>query len=149
MEVRGELMHNHLWGYKNNQDELVRTLMSFRPAALLEVFVRHHRECIGEWDVVTCVPSVKRVALEPIVRSIPELARGYRQVLQELPGRPSHQLSVEHFEVIEPLNGRRVLLLDDTCTSGAAVFSSVEAIRRAGGEVVGPVVIGRFVDSTK
>lgn len=146
MEVLGSLIHDHLRNYKDSNNELVRQWMGSRLAALLALFLDRHRSCVGDWDLVTCVPSVKRVALEPIVRSVPELARGYRQVLRERPGRPSHQPSVEHFAVTYPVSGKRVLLLDDTFTTGAALFSSTAAIRQEGGLVIGPVVIGRYVD---
>lgn len=146
MEVLGSLIHDHLRSYKDTQSEFVRQWMGSRLAALLALFFDRHRSCVGEWDLVTCVPSVKRVALAPIVSRVPDLARDYRQVLREWPGRAAHQLSVEHFAVTGPVSGKRVLLLDDTFTTGAALFSSAAAIRQAGGSVIGPVVIGRFVD---
>jgi orotate phosphoribosyltransferase len=40
-----------------------------------------------------------------------------------------------------PVEGRRVLAVDDTSTTGASVLTAVEALRAAGAEVVGVAVI--------
>jgi hypothetical protein len=112
------------------------------------VFFAGHRQCVGEWDAVTCVPSAERAALDTVVARVGALAGELRQVLAERPGGPERELSVERFSVTSEVTGTRVLLLDDTFTSGSAVFSAAAALRRAGATVVGPVVIGRFVDPT-
>jgi orotate phosphoribosyltransferase len=39
------------------------------------------------------------------------------------------------------ISGRRVLAVEDTCTSGGSVLSAVEAMREAGAEVVGVAVV--------
>ena len=40
-----------------------------------------------------------------------------------------------------PVDGRRVLAVEDTCTTGGSVLTAVEALRDAGAEVVGVAVI--------
>ena len=40
-----------------------------------------------------------------------------------------------------PVGGRRVLAVEDTCTTGASVLTAVEALRDAGADVVGVAVI--------
>lgn len=40
-----------------------------------------------------------------------------------------------------PVAGRRVLAVEDTCTTGGSVLTAVEALREAGAEVVGVAVI--------
>lgn len=37
--------------------------------------------------------------------------------------------------------GRRVLVVEDTSTTGGSVMTAVEAVREAGGEIVGVAVI--------
>jgi hypothetical protein len=148
MEVKGGLLHDHLRGYKDAGDATVRDRMSTRLAGLLSVFFAGHRRCVGEWDAVTCVPSVERAALDVVVARVGALAGDLRQLLAERPGGPEREMSVERFSVTSEVTGTRVLLLDDTFTSGSAVFSAAAALRRAGATVVGPVVIGRFVDPT-
>lgn len=54
-------------------------------------------------------------------------------------------LATARFAVTRSVNGERILLLDDTFTSGATLFSAVAALRDAGAQVVGPVVLGRHV----
>ena len=39
------------------------------------------------------------------------------------------------------VKGRRVLAVEDTCTTGGSVMTAVEALREAGAEVVGVAVI--------
>ena len=39
------------------------------------------------------------------------------------------------------VKGRRVLAVEDTCTTGGSVLTAVEAMREAGAEVVGVAVI--------
>jgi predicted amidophosphoribosyltransferase len=146
MEPRGELIHNHLRGYKDDADAAVRGRKGYRLAALLSVFLANHSGCVGEWDLVTCVPSPGRVALEPVVKMVRVLEPLYASILTERNGGPSRELSADRFMVTQDIDGRRVLLLDDTFTSGSAIFSAAATIRKAGATVVGPVVIGRFVD---
>ena len=40
-----------------------------------------------------------------------------------------------------PVEGRRVLAVEDTSTTGASVLTAVEALREAGAEVVGVAVV--------
>jgi orotate phosphoribosyltransferase len=40
-----------------------------------------------------------------------------------------------------PVAGRRVLAVEDTCTTGGSVLTAVEALREAGAEVVGVAVV--------
>jgi orotate phosphoribosyltransferase len=47
--------------------------------------------------------------------------------------------------VLLDVRGSRVLLLDDTYTSGAAVQSAASALQMAGAHVVAAVVVGRYV----
>jgi predicted amidophosphoribosyltransferase len=146
MEPRGELIHNHLRGYKDDADPAVRLRKSYRLAALLSVFISNHSGCIGEWDLVTCVPSPNRIALEPVVKMVRVLESNYDAILTERAGGPPRELSADRFIVTRDIVDRRVLLLDDTFTTGSAIFSAAAAIRNAGATVVGPLVIGRFVD---
>lgn len=57
-------------------------------------------------------------------------------------------LDPDQFEVVHDVSGERVLLLDDTFTTGAKLFSAVAALRRAGATVIGPVVLGRHVQTS-
>ncbi len=63
-------------------------------------------------------------------------------------GPAERVLDPDQFSVTEDVGGKRVLLLDDTFTTGAKLFSAAAALRSAGAEVVGPVVIGRHVQTS-
>ncbi len=145
LSVHGELMHEHLRAYKDSPSHSVQARMSVRLAALLAVFIAHHERCIGQWDYVTCVPSPRRVALAPVVTRVHALHGRYRQVLAMEKGNCERELDRERLRLTAGVQGDRVLLLDDTFTTGASLFSASAALRHAGAEVVGPVVIGRHV----
>ena len=146
MEIRAGLVHDHLRNYKDGPSQLVRDRFGLRLAGLLASFTTIHHKCIGDWDLVTCVPSVSRTALASVVTRIGSLTGDYRQVISATPGKSPRTLDADRFRVTEEVRGRRILLLDDTFTSGAAIYSACAALSGAGAEVVGPVVIGRFVD---
>ena len=50
-------------------------------------------------------------------------------------------LSLQRAQPAQRLAGRRVLAVEDTCTTGGSVLTAVEALREAGAEVVGMAVI--------
>lgn len=145
LSVHGGLLHAHLRGYKDSPSVTARVRMSLRLAGVLAMFMAQHEGCIGEWDIVTCVPSPGRVALQPVVTRVRELAGRFRQVLAAQPDADERTMDPEQFAVTEDVAGRRVLLLDDTFVSGAKLFSAVAALRRRDAVVVGPVVIGRHI----
>ncbi|HEY5985750.1 MAG TPA: phosphoribosyltransferase [Streptosporangiaceae bacterium] len=53
------------------------------------------------------------------------------------------------FRAPGPLSGARVLLLDDTWTSGASAQSAAVALKRAGAQSVVAVVLGRHLSSSR
>ncbi len=146
LSVHGDLIHRHLRGYKDDGDASTRERMTMRLAALLALFMSQHDECVGPWDLVTCVPSVRRVAMEPVVQKIRRFEDRYRPVLSAIPGAGGRLLDPDQFAVQDNVTGQRVLLLDDTFTTGAKAFSATAALRAAGAQVVGPIVIGRHVN---
>src|SRR6266536_285893 len=106
-------VHNLLRGYKDGPEEL-RARFLPRVAALLARFVDEHGKCIGHWETVTAVPSSKgRPGRHPLVRAI---------------GMVSSMASDHAFEVATRLGGRRVLLVDDTFTSGAELQSAARPL---------------------
>lgn len=148
MSIDRGAVHRHLRMYKDAPDELTRDRLAHRLAALLSVFMENHSACIGEWDVVACVPSERRVAMESVVA---KLRRFQGRVLDALGAHPAgagRALDPDRFQVTTDISGKRVLLLDDTFTTGGTLFSAVAALRRAGAEVAGPVVLGRHVQES-
>jgi predicted amidophosphoribosyltransferase len=143
-------MHHVLRKYKDGPPELQRRFKP-RVAALLGRFLQHHASCIGEWDVLTTVPSSKgRTGTHPLaqaVQMVPDLAVAYSDLLSIGP-HPAHHGAASDlgFTVNAPVQGRRVLLVDDTFTSGAEVQSAASALQLAGAAIPAAVVIGRYID---
>ncbi len=143
MEEEGELAHRHLRGYKSHQDRDTRLILRTRLAATLSLYLRHHRRCLGEFDMVATVPSKrqKRDAPRTIVSMVGSLA-----------GLPNAELrctdsSIPMFEPFEDVDGQRVLVFDDTFTRGVTIAAACAAVERHGGTVIGPLVIGRYVNT--
>lgn len=148
MSIAGETVHHHLRMYKDALDAQTRARLTKRLAALLSVFMDNHSKCVGEWDVVTAVPSPARVAMAPVIAKLKIFHGRGNQALQSR-GRTAERVpDLEQFAVVKDVGGKRVLLLDDTFTSGAKVFSAAAALRAAGADVIGPVVIGRHVQTS-
>jgi adenine/guanine phosphoribosyltransferase-like PRPP-binding protein len=81
--------------------------------------------------------------MEQIVNKLGVFLGRYERLLVATPEAQGRNLNPAQFEVGRSAKGRRILLLDDTFTTGAKLFSAAAALRHAGAEVVGPVVIGR------
>lgn len=144
MSVNGGLLHNYLFRYKRDGNSEVRERSTLSLAASLSLFIANHRSCIGEWDVVTTVPSQKGVAVEPIIRRVRSLEANYKRLLAPAADLP-REFNMDRFETTESVEGMRVLLIDDTFASGSSLFSAAGRLRLQGASVVGPIVIGRHV----
>ncbi len=145
LSLHGGLIHDHLRGYKDSRSASVRDRMSLRLAGLLAIFMVNHADCIGFWDYATCVPSAHRTALDRVVTRIRLFTDRYRHVLAARPGRTERALGPAQFTVTGDVSGHRILLLDDTFTSGTKLFGAAAALRQRGAAIIGPVVIGRHI----
>jgi hypothetical protein len=152
----GEQLHTVLRGYKDSPDERVRDRHLMQVAATLHRFLRDHGPCIegtaGQaWDKITVVPSTEGRDEHPLERAI-MLGRSagaqYRSLLEpERPERIQHgQASNLGFRVSGEVDGVRVLLVDDTFTTGATLQSAASTLTRAGAIVVAGVVVGRVIN---
>jgi hypothetical protein len=146
MSIDGGPIHHMLRMYKDSADAKTRDRLTVRLAALIAVFIRRHDACVGDWDVATCVPSRARVAMRPIVDKLKRFEHRTETLLRSRPdvdaGRSVDPLQ---FDIVGKVDGRRVLLLDDTFASGGKVFSAAAALTANGATIVGPLVIGRHV----
>jgi phosphoribosylpyrophosphate synthetase len=154
-ELLGQL-HHVLRSYKRRgYPRSVREGFRLQVSALLARFLWQHGECLravggSDWDCLTIVPSSQgRPGVHPMEEAIclfQFLRAQYRSLL--VPGRETatHNLaSDEAFEVSEDVRGVRVLLADDTFTSGARAQSAASALQLAGAHVVAMVPIGRVI----
>jgi phosphoribosylpyrophosphate synthetase len=103
--------------------------------------------------VVTSVPSTRpeqrpgRHPLETAIARVEALAPRYAPLLVRGPASVDHKLADdEAFNVPRRLGGQRVLVVDDTLTSGARLQSAVSALRLNGASAVAAIVVGRVID---
>lgn len=83
--------------------------------------------------------------MESVVSRLPALRETYIPTLVATGAGAKSDLLAARFRVTRDTRRERVLVLDDTFTRGPSLFSAVAALREAGAEVVGPVVLGRHV----
>ncbi|MFE9690563.1 hypothetical protein [Micromonospora sp. NPDC005806] len=127
-------------------------------AATIARFTAAHWACIssltgGEPTRVTTVPStrpVPRPGGHPLVQAVsrvPHLIDLYQPVLVRGPGAVGHvRASDDAFVVTDDVEGHRVLLVEDTFTSGARTQSAASALQLAGAAGVVAVTVGRVID---
>lgn len=146
----GSPIYRVLIEYKSEQRHLA-ALQCSRLAELLDVFLAHHVTCIapGGFDTATVVPSSRRPAdRQPLVATlamIDRLATRVEVLLAPGPGRLERNLAEADTYVADParVSGRRILLFDDTYTTGAHLHAALFALMASGAQAVYPVVIGR------
>ena len=154
-EVPSQL-HQYLRDYKDSQDARVRHDFSAKVVCLLCYFLSQHKHCIeaaagGGLNIITSVPSTSgRQGEHPLVtalRRVPRFFQDYEPLVVAGSVPLDHKkASDDGFRPARPLAGERVLLIDDTFTSGARVQSAASALNNGGATVVAIVPIGRVID---
>jgi adenine/guanine phosphoribosyltransferase-like PRPP-binding protein len=153
----GDQLHTVLRGYKDSRIESVRAKFAIQVAAFFGRFIRDHGECIREaagenWDGLVVVPSSHgREGVHPLAAAIGLISGMELPVVDCL---VATGIAVEHNKPAEAAyiatsgaQGRRVLLIDDTYTTGAHLQSAATSLSRAGAQVLAAVVIGRVMDA--
>jgi hypothetical protein len=142
-----------LWRYKSARSPAdARAGSAVMLRALLLVFLRDHGACLWRAAGIT---GPTRLAVVPTARGRPgvhplrELIGAYLAVpWAELSARPGGEqvrdLDPGRFSAGQ-IPGARVLLIDDTWTTGSSAQSAAMALRRAGALTVVTVVLGRHV----
>jgi predicted amidophosphoribosyltransferase len=149
-------LYDVLRGYKGSRDPDVRWQHQLHIAALLYRFLHHHRPHIAaaagrDYDTITIVPSKSgregQHPLEASINLVKPLRESYVRMLEPGPGTIGRNApAVDGFVSGTDLRGRRVLLIDDTFTTGAKVQSAAHALSFAGNDVVAALVVGRLID---
>jgi hypothetical protein len=150
----GYQLHHQLRTYKGAPSEMSREFL-IKTAAILGYFLRLHGPCIeqaagGAWDTITSVPSsTDRDGEHPLVTAIkllPDVRDQYEPLLERGTVQVTHTIaSDEGFRALRSLHGERILLVDDTFTSGARAQSAASALNNAGGTVAAIAPIGRVI----
>ncbi|GLY24837.1 hypothetical protein Misp04_45690 [Micromonospora sp. NBRC 101691] len=108
------------------------------------------RRLIGDWDVVTVVPSTVRRPPHPLEL----LANGsvdFGAPMQRLLCRTASEIghrspNDEAFEVTANVVGLRILILDDVYTTGARSQSAASVLHKSGAVVPAIVPVGRRIN---
>ena len=153
----GKQFAHDLRQYKRSANETARKEKQRRLVILLENFLRVHERCVAaasdapDFDVVTSVPSTRGLDPHPLgamlSRTIGLTRHRYRDLLRTGRHDENRAFHPERFHTDGDLTGRRVLLVDDTWTTGANAQSAAARLRRAGAERVAVVVLGRWFDA--
>ena len=148
-------LHHILRHYKSGSYPTQEVDFGVRVISLLAHFLKNHGECIssragGEWDVVTSVPSSRpRSGEHPLVTNVHRvrwLDDQFETLLKLGRVQVGHlTASDDGFQAAQDVRGERVLLVDDTFTTGATAQSAASALANAGATVVGIVAIGRVI----
>jgi predicted amidophosphoribosyltransferase len=156
-ELTGQYWHV-LRRYKDDRRPDVRAQLSTVLAATIARFTSRHWACIaellrGQPTIATTVPSSRTPArtdphpLVAIVQRCSHLGPLHQALLTRGPGQIGHrQASNDGFTTRHDLRGHRVLLIEDTFTTGARAQSAGSALYLAGASAVAVVTAGRVVD---
>ena len=154
--LSGSRLHTELSAYKRDAEPFVRYAVGV-VAAILDRFLSAHELCVGKgerFDLVTVVPSsdlrrdqhhqLRRI----IANDVPAVAGRNRRLLAPsgLTGK-TRAFDCLRYSAVESLLGRRILLIDDTWTTGASAQSAAAVLRDAGASYVAAVVIGRYLNA--
>jgi predicted amidophosphoribosyltransferase len=134
-----------------------RAALTTHIAAVIARFTGTHLRCLdgvlgGAADLVTTVPSTRADTrrgahpLQTAVRSVASLARLHAPLLTGGPAAAGHgQADDRAFRVTQPVHGARVLVIDDTFTTGARAQSAASALHLTGAAAVAVLTIGRVI----
>lgn len=126
LSIHGGLLHNHLFQYKNSGHSTCQNLL----AALTAVFFANHSLCIGDFDSITPVPSSKRAAPLLIAQKVMAMRDSINPTLNATTENNRH-FDPGRFQVTRDVKGERILLFDDTFTSGSTIFSVLNPLSRS------------------
>ncbi len=148
---KGSPVAQFLWQYKTSGHAEASTSKALLLALLL-VFLRDHGACVwrsagfGNPTHVAVVPTARGRPGEHPLRGliVPYLELPWARLSSGRPDQRERDLDPFRFRAAV-VPDARVLLLDDTWTTGASAQSAAMALRRAGARSIATVVIGRHV----
>ncbi|MCY1141569.1 hypothetical protein OWR29_26525 [Actinoplanes sp. Pm04-4] len=149
--VKGDQHAHALAVYKANRPS---ALAKRNLSSLAILFIAYHWECLaravgGDFTHIASVPSTRgRPGSHPVDDvvtrriSIPAVSVKANAVYQS----DDRRFHPDRFVVDAGIDGARVLLVDDTWTTGSRIQSLALALKRAGAAAVAIVVLGRHVN---
>jgi hypothetical protein len=158
LAVKGTALALDLWNYKYAASAEEGDAAQERLTGLLHATSQRHEACLARicevemFDVVTCVPSARRPThhhpLRRLVASVSPLSERLQDTLVATGADHQHQWADGRFRVTASVEGRSILLVDDTWTSGGSAMSAALALLEAGATAAGVLVLGRHFDPT-
>lgn len=149
-------LHHLLRHYKSGVYPTREHDFSLKIISILCHFLARHAGCIGSvagggWDVITTVPSSGgRSGEHPLIsalRRVPAVFGLHQELLAPGAVTLGHSHADDNgYRLTRGLNGERILLVDDTFTSGARAQSAASTLSLGSGVVVAIVPIGRVVN---
>ena len=156
--VAREQLHHALASYKRLDGEVAHRISAIL-AAILWRFLTEHERCLSQtvgtrrFDIAATVPSGdqgrdERHPLRHIVGDLvgPTRDRHHRILRRTASEAAPRTFSAAKFEATTSLQGRSILLIDDTWTTGASAQSAAATLKAAGAQRVAAVVIGRHLN---
>jgi hypothetical protein len=152
--IPGDL-HGVLRRYKDARCPRQRVHDTEAVGELVARFLRRHEACLAggheAFDLLATVPSSKgRPGPHPLIGAIrtdPWLAARHQELLARGPAGLGHARASDlGFSLSRAVDGARIVLLDDTWTTGARAQSAASALQSHGARVLAIVVVGRLVD---
>ncbi|WP_432423043.1 ComF family protein [Streptomyces pseudovenezuelae] len=155
-----EGLEGAIWRAKNDD---LNGWLQLPLASLLWTFLNNHLECIenaygGKFDIGVTVPSSKERNgvnhLDALLSRIEKWPINWKQgVLVKNRNEPAaerrQRIVTDLFTADQSVNGKRVLLLDDTFTSGGSMASAAYALHEAGATSVVGIAFGRQLNASR
>jgi predicted amidophosphoribosyltransferase len=160
MAPNDEQLAHELHAYKRaTVPRAARDRMATGLAAVLWKWLDAHEECLVAWlgidrfDVTTSVPSTSGRRNHPLKDVVADIVSGTEERYEDLLTLARTDLdpredAADRFRARKSLDGARVLILDDTWTTGAKAQSASAALKAAGAGTVAVVTIGRWFNPT-
>jgi len=150
-------LRDRMHDYKQHESAEVRAEESRHVASILARYVAEHHDALvatfGSWDGVVAVPSTHHddaPALQAAVEAnYPDVLGTFERPLILGPGEMSfNQAAEDGFELACGANiaGSRLMLIDDTYTTGARLHSAHHAIASVGAIVAVAIVVTRKIN---
>jgi hypothetical protein len=155
---RGEQFAYELIAYKNPRiPDHHRRRLQTGLAAVLWTWLGRHEACLAgrlsirRFDVITTVPSTSGRPINPLRHLVSGVVSGSAERYRDLLGLNRTDLdqrahAADRYHASRELRGARVLVIDDTWTTGAHAQSASAALKTAGAEAVGIVALGRWLN---
>lgn len=150
-ETGGQVWH-HLRNYKDSPDRAARERLTVTLLAVLVRFLGTHEACVAPdgWDAIVGVPSTRHPnVVHPLVAGMQRVGslQDRIELLLAAGDRPlDHNQADDRGYRVTRTGATRILVVDDTLTTGARIQSAASALSRAGYQVVGGLVVGRVLD---